>query len=35
MYIHFGILYKFSDQIQNCPIQIKKEKDWMFSFAEH
>ena len=35
MYVHFGLLCKFSDQIQNCSIQIKKVKNWKFSFQKN
>ena len=32
MYIHFSLLWKLSDQIQNCPIYFKKLKDWTLTF---
>ena len=35
MYIHFGLLCKFSDQIKNCLILIKKVKNWTFSFQKN
>ena len=34
MYIHFSLLWKFSDQIQNCPILFKKVKDWTLTFQK-
>ena len=34
MYIHFILLWKFSDQIQNCPILFKKVKDWTLTFQK-
>ena len=32
IYIHFSLLWKFSDHIQNCTIQFKKVKDWTLTF---
>ena len=32
MYVNFGHLYTFADQIENCSIQIYKVKDWTFRF---
>ena len=32
MYIHLSLLWKFSDQIQNCYIQFNKVKDWTLTF---
>ena len=34
MYIHFSLLWKFSDQIQNCTIQFKKVKYWTLTFQK-
>ena len=34
MYIHFSLLWKFLDQIQNCPIQFKNLKDWTLTFQK-
>ena len=34
IYIHFSPFLKFSDQIQNCPIQFKKLKDWTLTFQK-
>ena len=34
MYIHFSLLWKFSDQIQNCPILFKKVEDWTLTFQK-
>ena len=34
MYVHFGLLCKFLDQMQNYPIQINKVKDWTFRFQK-
>ena len=29
--VHFGLLFKFLDQIENCPIEVKKVEVWKFS----
>ena len=35
MKVHFGLICKFSDQIQNCPIKVvPKAKDWTFRFLK-
>ena len=30
MYVNFGLFCTYSDQMENCPILIKKVKDWTF-----
>ena len=32
MYVNFGLLRTFADQMENCSIQIYKVKDWTFRF---
>ena len=34
MYTHFSLLWKLSDQIQNCRIYFKKLKDWTLTFQK-
>ena len=35
MYVKFGLLCTFADQIENCSIQINKVKDWTFRFQKN
>ena len=34
MYVKFGLLCIFADQMENCFIQINKVKDWTFRFQK-
>ena len=35
MYVKFGLLCTFADQMENCSIQINKVKDWTFIFQKN
>ena len=35
MYVSFGLLCTFLDQMENCPILINKVKDWTFRFQKN
>ena len=35
MYVNFGLLCTFSDQMENCAILINKVKDWIFRFQKN
>ena len=35
MYVKFGLLCTFEDQIEYCSIQINKVKDWTFRFQKN
>ena len=35
MYVKFGLLCIFADQMENCSIQINKVKNWTFRFQKN
>ena len=35
MFVKFGLLCTFADQIKNCSIKINKVKDWTFRFQKN